>query len=145
MCFTLGWYLFTKRKKNKCETFPVVFVAFSLLWFNNKSLVWSSLAIIDSWLLDLYMLLRPLFSLCFSLLVPPLLHLIIIVFEYWVQIVYKRDAIMHAWQRFEWLSSVSKKRHCSKQCAHIELRCLTVAGKCLKNLILLGDFCFGIN
>ena len=84
------------HQKNKCETFPAVFVAFSSLWFDNKSQLRSSLAIIDSWLLDLYMLLRGLFSLCFSLLVPPLLHLIIIVFEYWVQTVYKHDAMMHA-------------------------------------------------
>ena len=51
------------HQKKKCETFSFFLVVFSSLWANNKSLLWFSLAVVDSWLSDLYRLLRGLFSL----------------------------------------------------------------------------------
>ena len=59
--FHLG--LIPVHQKKKCETFSIFLVVFSSPWANNKSLLWFSLASVDSWLPDLYRLLRGLFSL----------------------------------------------------------------------------------
>ena len=59
--FHLG--LIPVHQKKKCETFSIFLFVFSSIWANNKSLLWFSLAIVDSWLSDLYRLLRGLFSL----------------------------------------------------------------------------------